>query len=390
MEVRYRYRLRVNPTQERLLHETFAVNRFVWNHMLGRWTDLWRHEGASMSTTVMHAELTDLRNTEEFDWLRAVPVVSQQQTIRDLGKAISAFFDKQNPAGRPRFKHRDHSPVRSARWTRNRFGLETIDGRARLSIALPGGRQDLRVVWSRPLPSTPTSVTVSQDPAGRWWASFVVRIEPDARHQTGRSTGVDVGLNVFATTEDPAFDVPNPRFARQAHRDVARASKRLARTEKGSNRRHRARHRKARIEAAVADRRRDHHHKTARTLAREFDTIGIEDLQVRNMARNHHLARSISDTGWSEWALILEHQARKAGSEVVRMDPRNTTQMCSDCGTKAKVRLGLRDRVFCCQECGLVLDRDRNAARNLNPGRAGPGVGVDGSKTVPPAGVTAA
>lgn len=108
------------------------------------------------------------------------------------------------------------------------------------------------------------------------------------------------------------------------------------------------------------------------------------------MVRNRYLARSISDAGWAKWATILEHQARKAGSTVVRMDARNTTQSCSDCGTKAKVRLGLRDRVFCCQSCGLVLDRDRNAARNLDPGRAEPGESDDGSKTTMPVGTVAA
>ena len=385
VEVGYRYRLRVSRQQAQALTDLFAVNRFVWNHMLGRWTDLWRHEGVHLSPVEMDRELTDLRNTDEFGWLRAQPSIPQQQVIRDLGKSIRAFFDRSNPAGRPRFRSK-RRPVCSARWTHNGFKVD----RGRLCVAVAGRRIKLRVVWSRELPSQPSSVTVRQDAAGRWWATFVVRIEAETRAVTGRTTGVDVGLTTFATTTDPAFDIPNPRLGREGHREVVRASRDFARKQKDSNARRRAKQRLARAHARIADQRRDHAHKTTRTLVSEFDRIGIEDLRVSNMVRNHHLARSISDAAWVEWARILEHQARKAGSEVVRMDPRNTSQTCSECGTKAKAKLGLSDRTFCCPTCGLVLDRDRNAARNLNPGRAGPGVGDDGSKSVNPAGKTAA
>jgi putative transposase len=383
MEVRYRYRLRVSRQQAVALDQVYATNRFVWNQMVGRWNDLWRHEGESCFERDMHRELTDLRS--RFEWLDACPVTPQQQVIRDLGKAIRGFFDPTSPARRPRYRSK-RRPVTSARWTTRGFRVD----RGRLCVAVAGGRIKLRVVWSRALPSEPKSVTVCRDPAGRWFASFVVRIEPDERVHTGRSTGADVGLTTFVTTVDPDHDIPNPRFARRAARDLAQANRALARTEKESKGRERARQRLAKVHARTADRRRDHHHKTARDLARAFDVIGIEDLRVANMVRNRHLARSIADAGWAEWATILEHQARKAGSTVVRMDARNTTQTCSGCGTKAKVRLGLKDRVFCCQSCGLVMDRDRNAARNLDPGRTEPGESDDGSKTIVPVGTAAA
>jgi putative transposase len=130
----------------------------------------------------------------------------------------------------------------------------------------------------------------------------------------------------------------------------------------------------------VAARRADHSHKTARTLARSFDRIGVENLRIKNMLANHRLARAISDAGWGDWLAILAWQAKKAGRDIVVYDPRHTTQTCSACGTKANSHLGLADRTFYCHACGLVLDRDRNAAYNLDPGRAGPGVGVDGTK----------
>lgn len=219
---------------------------------------------------------------------------------------------------------------------------------------------------------------------------LVVRETVAERIPTERSTGVDVGLTTFATTTDPDHDVANPRFAQRSTRELAAAHRRLARCEQGSRCREKAKRRLARVHATVANRRRDHHHKTARHLAAAFDRIGVENLRIKNLLANHCLARAIADAGWGEFVSILEHQARKAGSEVVRMDPRNTSQTCSGCRTKAKSRLELADRVFCCHNCGLVLDRDRNAARNLDPGRAEPGVGDDGNKTLVPAGAEAA
>jgi len=229
MEGRFNYRLRVNRQQACALQQVFDSTRFVWNHTLGRWSDLWRHEGERLDSGAADKELTDLRS--RFDWLAAQPSVPQQQVIRDLYKAIGAFLDNTNPAGRPRFKKKgSHS---SARWTRNGFGLAAD----RLSVATSGGRIALRVVWSRPLPSEPTSVTVYRDAAGRWWASFVVRTEADDVGVTGQSTGLDVGLTTFATTEFPDADVPNPRFARHAAKALARSQRNVARKQKGSRNR---------------------------------------------------------------------------------------------------------------------------------------------------------
>ncbi len=146
--------------------------------------------------------------------------------------------------------------------------------------------------------------------------------------------------------------------------------------------------------AHTTNQRKDWQHKEARKLARRFDRIGVEDLRIKNMVRNRHLARAISDAGWGDFLAALNWHARKAGHEVVRLDPRNTSQTCSGCGAKAKHYLGLADRTFLCEECGLDEDRDRNAARDLNPDRRDKSVrvgqGVDGRKTLVPAGTEAA
>ncbi|MCA1696963.1 MAG: transposase, partial [Actinobacteria bacterium] len=346
MEVRYRYRLRVTPGQARQLQEVFDSCRFIWNTALGRWSDLWCYERTGLSVVEMQAELTDWRS--RFDWLSAMPVTPQQQAIRDLGTSVGAFFNKANPAGRPRFKAK--KSVASARWTTRGFSVDE-----RLSVAVAGGRVQLRVVWSRPLPSVPKSVTVYRDAAGRWWASFVVRVEPDDVGLSGQVTGLDVGLNTFATTEFADADVANPRFARRAAKALARSQRNQARKKKGSANRAKARIHTAKVHAHVATQRSDWTHCQARTLARRFDRIGVEDLRINNMLANHKLARSISDAGWSQFLDTLNWQARKAGHEVVRINPTNTTRTCSGCGTKAKSPLGLADRIFDCEECGLLL-----------------------------------
>ncbi|MGH9063259.1 MAG: RNA-guided endonuclease InsQ/TnpB family protein [Acidimicrobiales bacterium] len=391
-EARYRYRLRVSPTQATALQGVFDACRFVWNTALGRWGDLWRHEDLSLPYAIADKELTDWRS--RFDWLAACPSVPQQQVLRDLYGGISAFFDKANHAGLPRFKSRKAGYAR-ARWTARGFIVSgsargaTLDDRLELAVA--GGRIPLRVVWSRPLPSVPTSVSVYRDPAGRWWASFVVRIEvPDAAvGSSGRSTGLDVGLSTFATTEDPESDVANPRCARAAAKALARSRANTARKAKGSKGRAKAKRRAARVAARVANQRADFHHKAARTLVASYDRIGVEDLEIKHMSakgKGRHkvgLNRSIADAGWSRFREALAWQAKKAGKTVVVLPARDTTQRCSTCGTKAKPRVELSDRVFRCRACGLVADRDRNAARNLNPDRAGPGGGAEPSGTLP-------
>ena len=187
----------------------------MWNTSLGRWSDLWRHEQISLGYVAMAAELTDWRG--RYDWLAAVPVTPQQQVQRDLDKAIRAFYDKNNPGRRPRFKKKGSHATAS--WNLNGFSLR--DGR--LCVAVKGGRAQLRVVWSRALPSVPKTATVYRDAAGRWWASFVVRVGPDAVGTTGATTGLDVGLTTFATTEYPDADVANHRFARAAAKALARS-----------------------------------------------------------------------------------------------------------------------------------------------------------------------
>ncbi|MDA8393193.1 MAG: transposase [Actinomycetota bacterium] len=330
VQARYRYRLRVTATQAAKLQAVFDTNRLVWNQALGRWGGLWRHEQLPLSYAVADKELVDWRS--RFEWLGGQPSVPQQQVLRDLYRSISAFFDRSNPAGRPRFKRR-RDGYATARWTKRGFGVSGSGvGTAgdRLSVAVGGGRISLVVVWSRPLPTSPTSMTIYRDRAGQYWASFVVEVEvPDiAENPTWRSTGLDVGLTTFATTEDERHDITNPRHGRAAAKALARSQRNMARKTKGSNHRAKCRHQVARAHARVANQRADFHHKAARALLCSYDRIGVEDLAVRNLSRGAKgrrktgLNRSIADAGWAQFRMVLSWQARKAGKQVVVLPAR--------------------------------------------------------------------
>ena len=222
------------------------------------------------------------------------------------------------------------------------------------------GRLAMR--WSRPLAGMPKTVTISQEADG-WYACFSCAEAPiQPLPLTGHETGIDVGLKSFLVTAEGEV-VENPRHYRKAERDLKKAQRRVSRRKKGSNRRRKAVKLLARKQQKVRRQRQDFHHKTALALVRQYDTIYLEDLRVRNLVRNHHLAKSISDAGWAQFRTILEYKAACAGKQVVAVEPAYTSQDCSACGERAPKSLSVRTHL--CPSCGFSADRDHNAALNI-------------------------
>ncbi len=185
---------------------------------------------------------------------------------------------------------------------------------------------------------------------------------------TGQETGIDLGLESFATLADGTM-IHNPRCYRRAERRLKTAQRRVARRKKGSSRRRKAVQLLAKAHQKIRRQRQDFHHKTALQLVRAYDTIYHEDLQVGNMLKNHHLAKSIADAGWSGFLSILNHKAACAGRSVIAVNPAYTSQTCSGCGVI--VAKGLSVRWHSCPDCGTSLHRDHNAAKNIErPGQA--------------------
>jgi putative transposase len=240
--------------------------------------------------------------------------------------------------------------------------------------------EPLAVVWSRPLPegAQPSTVTVSRDTAGRWHCSILVEVTVAHLPPVPGEVGIDVGISSLLTLDHPVpgltddhGKIENPRCERRDRQRLARAQRVLARKAADSRNRVKARRRVSRVYARIADRRRDLLHKLSTRLVRDNQTIVIEDLAVANMVRNHNLAGAIHDASWSAFRSMLKYKAEARGRTVITIDrwlPSSKT--CSGC-RRVKAEMSLSERVFDCPACGLVLDRDINAARNiLAAGRA--------------------
>ena len=355
------YKCRAYPDHEQasVLNRTFGCVRVVWNHTLAWRQARYRDERAHTSYAQASAYLTALKATEELGWLNEVSSVPLQQAIRHQQAAFASFF-----AGRaayPRYKSR--TGRQCAEYSRS--GFRYRDGQ--LVLAKMG--TPLAFAWSWPdvdaASLDPTTVTVSRDPCGRWYVSFAVEVpEPAPLPATGAAVGVDLGIKDFAVTSD-GEKVQNPRSLARRERSLARYQRRLARCQKGSANRAKARAKVARAHRKVRASRADFLHRTSARLVRDHDVIVIEDLAIKNMIRNHSLAKAISDSGWGEFRRQLQYKAAKAGRRLIvinRFYPSSKT--CSGCGHLLK-ELSLRTRTWQCPSCGTRHDRDINAAKNI-------------------------
>ena len=301
------------------------------------------------------------KTTPQRQWLGEVASVALVQACQDARRAYRNWFDslsgkrKGRKVGHPRFRSRKDNRA-SIRLTRNGFSVTTGGVR----VAKVG---DVRVVWSRVLPSVPSSVTVIREADGRYYASFVVEVADTPLPQTANDVGIDLGLTNLAVLSTGEV-IENPRYLRRKARALARAQKSLARKTKGSIRRAKAVHRVAVQHRKVRDTRLDAHHKLAHRIVRDNQAIYVEDLAVSGLARTR-LAKSVADAGWSTLVRLLEEKALRCHRTVVKVSrwfP--SSRLCSECGfNSGKKPLDVRS--WTCTECGVTHDRDLNAARNI-------------------------
>jgi putative transposase len=367
----FRYRFYPTEGQAAELSRTFGCVRLVYNKALEARSTARNEEQCHVGYAESSALLTGWRRTEDLAFLNEVSSVPLQQCLRHLQRAFAGFFAKRT--NYPRFKSRKKSRA-SAAYTRS--GFRYRDGR----LTLAKMTEPLDIRWSRPLPegAQPSTVTVSRDPAGRWHVSILVETTVARWPASDAEVGIDVGISSLLTLSRPIpgmtdrhGKITNPRQERRERVALAKAQRMLARKEKGSHNRAKARVMVARVHARIADRRRDLLHQVSTRLVRENQTIVVEDLAVANMLRNRCLARAISDASWSEFRSMLEYKAAWHGRAVIAVDrwlPSSKT--CSDCG-QVRASMPLGQRTFRCDRCPLVLDRYVNAARNiLAAGRA--------------------
>lgn len=358
MEIKRAYRFRFYPTpeQEMILAKTFGCVRFAYNYMLRLRTDAWFKEKKRIGYRETSALLTELKKTPEHAWLNEVSSVPVQQALRHLQTAFNNFFAKR--AAYPTFKRKDGP--QSAEYTTSAFKW---DGRA---LKLAKMDAPLAIRWSRTIPKAAkvTTVTVSKDAAGRYFVSLLCDEVVSPKPEVTGKVGIDLGLTHFAILST-GEKIAAPNTFRKYEAKLAKLQRRLAKKQKGSKNRAKARLKVARLHAKIADARRDFLHKLSTRLINENQVIAIESLSVSNMQKNRCLSKSISDAGWSEFVRQLEYKARWYGRELIGIDRwYPSSKRCSDCGyTMPKMPLSVREWV--CPECGSIHDRDINAARNV-------------------------
>jgi len=256
-------------------------------------------------------------------------------------------------AGRPRFK--EYGQYKSITYPQTGFRVEG-DG---LYLSKIG---DIWIRLHRELLETVKTLTVKRMPSGRWYACFSCVVEEQPREKPFRDVGVDVGLNSYAVLSDGAR-VENPGYYRKEERRLAWLQRKFSRKRKGSRNREKARIKVARLHERIENRRYDFLHKASRQIANTYETVYVENLKITNMVRNRCLAKSISDASWGRFTRMIAYKAEGAGGQVIRVDLRNTSQLCSQCGEM--VEKTLSQRIHVCPCCGLVMDRDLNGALNV-------------------------
>lgn len=352
----YKYRFYPTDEQAQQLAQTFGCVRYVYNRALAERSRAWTQEQRRVTYADTSKMLTEWKRDPETLWLAEPSKDPLQAALRNLQGAFDKFWRKQTRY--PQFKKRGRSKD-SATYFSNCFTYRN----GQIKIAKQSQPLDIR--WSRPLPegAQPSSVTVSKDSAGRYHISILVEDLITEHEPINTTIGIDAGLTPLYTLST-GEKITNPRHEKRDRQKLARAQKNLSRKQKGSNNRAKARLKVARIHARIADRRRDHLHKLSTRLIRENQVVMIEDLSVRNMVRNHSLARAISDAGWAQFRSMLEYKADWYGREVVAVDrfyPSSKT--CSACGA-INDSMPLEVRTWVCR-CGATHDRDINAAKNI-------------------------
>lgn len=352
----FKYRFYPTPEQESLLRRTIGCTRLVYNRALSARTEAWYGEQKRIGYVESSAMLTTWKKQEDLQFLNEVSCVPLQQGLRHLQTAFSNFF-----AGRaqyPTFKKKRNGG--SAEFTKSAFKFK--DGQ----VFLAKSSEPLPIHWSRTLPSgaEPSTVTVKLSPAGRWTVSLLVdtEIEPLPKHSNG--IGVDLGVTSLVALST-GEKVANPKGFNAKRRKLKKAQKTLSRKQKGSNNRHKARLKVAKVHQEISDARKDFLHKLTTRLVRENQTIAVEDLAVKNMMKNRKLAKSFFDASWGELVRQLEYKCDWYGRNFVKIDRwLPSSKRCAGCGHIVE-KLPLNIREWNCPKCKTCHDRDVNAAKNI-------------------------
>lgn len=358
----YKYKIKPNKEQEELLSKFFGCTRYIYNWGLNAKTSAYKENGKAINYLQLAKELTILKQGKGHEWLNECTTEALQQSLRSLDNAFTAFFRKK--AKYPRFKSKKHTRDSVKFINSVHFDFENW------TVKLPKLGK-VKLCMNRTFDQSickQGTCTVSRDRCGTYWCVITVDdLQPKptkAKLVKDKAVGIDLGIKDYAILSD-GTKFTNPKHLEKAQRNLAHLQKVFARKGKGSKNHERMRVKVAKCHRSIANQRNDFLHKLSTHLVRNYDVISLEDLNVKGMEQNHHLARAIQGAAWGEFVRQLEYKSEWFGKNVLfigRFEP--SSKLCHKCGY-INQDLKLSDREWVCPQCGEHLDRDVNAAINI-------------------------
>lgn len=357
----YKFRIYPNAEQKVLFAKTFGCVRLVYNYWLNRKIKQYEKDRTTVSYNSCAKELTEMKKTEEHSFLQEVDSISLQQSLRHLDTAFQNFF-KQPKVGFPRFKSKKNR--------KNSYSTICVSNNIAISdgyLKLPKvGQVKLKQHRDIPADYKLKSVTISQTPSGKYYASVLFEYESQVQEtEVHNAIGLDFSMKelyVDSNGNEPAY----PHYYRKSEKKLKREQRKLSLMQKGSNNRNKQRLKVAKIHEKVSNQRKDFLHKQSRQIANTYDLVSIEDLDMKAMSQCLNFGKSVSDNGWGMFTAFLRYKLEEAGKRLVKVDRFfASSQICSVCGFKCSKTKDLSVREWTCPNCGVHHNRDVNAAVNI-------------------------
>mgnify|MGYP003549089604 FL=1 len=348
----YKYRIYPDAEQMQFFAKCFGCVRFVYNRMLSDRIEHYNLTGKSLNNTPAQYK-------SEFTWLKEVDSLALANAQMNLNTAYRNFF-RDKSTGFPKFKSKKTNNFSYT--TNNQKGTVYVENGY---IKLPKLKSPVKIRQHRSFEGVIKSCTISKAPSGKYHISILVETEIQKLPASDMRVGIDVGIKDFAVLSNGEA-YKNPKHLRKSEKRLAKLQRDLSRKQIGSSNRNKARIKVAKLHEKIANQRMDFLHKKSTEIIRKNQAIIIEDLKVKNLMKNHNLAKSIAEVSWSRFREMLDYKSRWYGRELIIAPPDYpSSQLCSDCGNRSSQTKDLACRVYICPECGLEIDRDYNASLNL-------------------------
>lgn len=355
----YKYRLYPNEEQKVLIAKHLGSCRFIYNYALDKKVRAYQTDKTNLSRFDIQADLPNMKKSEEYCWLKEVNSLSLQASLANLDSAYTKFFREHK--GFPRFKSKKDSKQSFSMPQNTKVDFE--NGR----VFIPKFKNGIKAKLHRSFEGIVKSSTISRTATDKYFISILVEVnEPDVPMKPiceNKAVGIDLGIKTFAVLSD-GTEIPNPKYLKQSLDKVKKLQRSLSHKTKGSKNRDKARRKLALVHEQVTNRRNDFLHKVTSYLVRNYDAICLEDLNVKGMVKNHHLAQALEDIAIGAFNTLLEYKAKERGVNILRIGRFEPSSKMCTCGyINHNLKLAMREWI--CPECGSIHDRDLLAANNI-------------------------